>query len=388
MLKRPILFCTLFMLSTTLTHAQPTSTVALPDYWPTQDWRTASPTDHGFDPAALDTIPAFVESNLPYLDSLLIIRHGYIVYESYYNDHDADTLHDIASVTKSWTSALVGIAQGQGHLTDLDATLPTLLPDYFSGDAHADKRDITLRHLLMMRSGIEYDDDTLNTGGYGSPEELLSRDLTALALDFPMAYAPGETWNYSTLDSQLISAIVQQATGQPLHELIGLTLFEPLGITEFEWLTSESGQTMGGGGLQITPRSMAKLGLLYLHNGLWDDEQIVPAEWVAQSLTPQAEAFYPPTDQNEIIEWYGYHWWLWKGEWFYGFRTFQANGYGGQQVMVFPELDMILVTTANLTDILPDAATEQERGIGELILDIIFPALTDVELNHDIHIAR
>src|SRR5690606_24309143 len=161
--------------------------------WPTRDWRTAALVDHGFDPAALDAITAYIENELPFLDSLLLIRHGYVVYESYHNDHNADTLQDIASVTKSWTSALVGIAQAQGYLTDLDATLPTLLPDYFAGDAHADKRDITLRHLLMMRSGIEFDDPTLITGGYGSPEELLSRDLTATALDFPMAYTPGET---------------------------------------------------------------------------------------------------------------------------------------------------------------------------------------------------
>lgn len=386
MLKRLVLFCSMLVLFTGIIHAQPA--VSPPDYWPTQDWRAADPADHGLDAATLDTIPAFVESNLPYLDSLLIIRYGYVVYESYYNGYDADTLHDIASVTKSWTSVLVGIAQAQGHLTDLDATLPTLLPDYFADDAHADKRDITLRHLLMMRSGVEYEDNLLNTGGYGSPEEMLSRDLTALALDFPMAYAPGEAWNYSTLDSQLISAIVQQATGQPLHEFVVPNLFEPLGITNFEWVRSAMGQTMGGGGLQLTPRSMAKLGLLYLHNGLWDGEQIVPAEWVAQSLTPQGEAFYPPTDQNEIIEWYGYHWWTWKGDWFYGFRTFQANGYGGQQVMVFPELDLILVTTANLTDVLPDAATEQEREIGRIVLEFIFPALTDVELNHEVHIKR
>lgn len=385
-LARLALCCVMLVLSATLTHAQPD--MALPDYWPTQGWRTAAPADHGLDPAALAALPAYIESELPYLDSLLIIRHGYIVYESYHNDYDADTLHDIASVTKSWTSALVGIAQAQGLLPDLDATLPALLPDYFADGAYANKRDITLRHLLMMRSGVEYDDNMLNTGGYGSPEALLSSDLTALALNFPMAYAPGETWNYSTLDSQLISAIVQQATGQPLHEFIVPTLFEPLGIGEYEWLASTSGQTMGGGGLRLTPRSMAKLGLLYLHNGLWDGTQLVPAEWVEQSLTPQGAAFYPPTDQNEIIEWYGYHWWVWKGEWFYGFRSFQASGYGGQQVFVFPDIDLIIVTTANLTNVLPDAATEQEVGIGRLFLDFFASALTDVPLDHEVHIER
>jgi CubicO group peptidase (beta-lactamase class C family) len=303
------------------------------------------------------------------------------VYESYFNGYDADMLHDIASVTKSWTSALVGIAQAQGALTDLDAALPTLLPDYFVDDLYADKREITLRDLLMMRSGIEYDEYLLDSGDYGSPEDLLNSDLTTLALAFPVAYPSGEAWNYSTLDTQLISAIVQHAVGQPLSEFIVPNLFEPMGIEAFEWLTI-LGTTVGGQNLSMTPRDMAKLGLLYMHNGLWDGEQIVPSEWVEQSLTPQnTEAFYPPTDQNEIIEWYAYQWWTWKPDWNYGYRSFQAKGYAGQQVYVFPELNLIIVTTANLDDVDPDTAGQQEAGIGQIVTEIIFPALTDVELN-------
>jgi CubicO group peptidase (beta-lactamase class C family) len=161
-----------------------------------------------------------------------------------------------------------------------------------------------------------------------------------------------------------------------------------LGITEWDWLSDAFGTTIGGQNLQMTPRSMAKLGLLYLHRGWWDGTQLVPADWVAQSLTPQGAAFYPPTDQNEIIEWYGYHWWLWKPDWFYGFRSFQAQGYAGQSVTVFPDLDLIIVTTANLNGVDPDTEGQQRGGIDQLIVNGIFLALTDVTLNQDIHIAR
>jgi CubicO group peptidase (beta-lactamase class C family) len=125
---------------------------------------------------------------------------------------------------------------------------------------------------------------------------------------------------------------------------------------------------------------MAKHGLLYLHNGLWDGQQLVPAGWVESSITAQGdEAYFEQTGQSEVIEWYGYQWWTWKPEWFYGYRSFQAKGYGGQQVLIFPELDLFLVTTANRDGVDPTTADEQETAINELILDKIFPLLVNIE---------
>lgn len=351
----------------------------LPDYWPTESWRSDAPERHGFDPALPAAIAARIPQ-LPFLDGLLIIRHGYIVHESYYNGYDAATLHDIASVTKSWASALVGMARTRHMLSDLDAPLPVLLPKYFAADEYADKRTISLRHLLQMRSGLAFDEDVLNTGGYGG-EELLESDLTALALSFPVAHPPGESWNYSTLDTQLISAIVQEAAGDPLASFAAANLFAPLGINAFEWWNDGMGTTIGGQNLSMTPRNMAKLGLLYLHGGVWEGEQLLPADWIETSITPQNERlYYPPSGQVETIEWYGYHWYTWKGDWFYGYRSFQAAGYAGQQVLVFPELDLMLVTTANLTGVTPEADIQQRTALNELFLEVIFPALADVEL--------
>ncbi len=357
--------------------------VPLPDYWPTQSWRTGAPESHGFDPDLSQAI-ASRAGELPFLDGLLIIRNGYVVHESYYNGYDAAALHDIASVTKSWASAAVGKAQAEGLLSSIDAPLPVLLPQYFDGAAaaqeYADKRTITLRQLLQMRSGLAFNEDVLNTGGYGG-EELLEENLTAMALGFPVAHPPGESWNYSTLDTQLISAIVQEAAGEPLAAFTAAHLFAPLGVETFEWSHDGAGTTIGGQNLSMTPRDMAKLGLLYLHGGAWEGNQLVPNEWVTLSLTPQNERlFFPPSGQVETIDWYGYHWYTWKGEWFFGYRSFQAAGYGGQQVLVFPELNLIIVTTANLAGATPDTDVQQRTALNELILEVIFPALADVEL--------
>ena len=231
----------------------------------------------------------------------------------------------------------------------------------------------------MMRSGITYDEDTLNTGGYGVGEELLGKDLAAFGLTFPMAYEPGEAWNYSTLDTQLISAIIQQAVGVPLEEFAASHLFQPLGITDYEWLSDANGTTIGGGYLSMTPRDMAKLGLLYLHQGMWEDQQLISTDWVKRSLTPQGNGYHKPSGQIAQIEWYGYQWWTWKAEWFHGYHAFQARGYGGQQVLVFPDLDLIIVTTANTGNISPEVSNEQEAAIYSLITEQIFPALTDVD---------
>lgn len=350
-----------------------------PDYWSTEGWRSDSPEKHGFDGEKLAEMAANIPEELPFLDSLIIIRHGYIAHESYYNGYDADKIHDIASVTKSWTSALVGVAREQGKIANLDEPLSALLPNRFTGEEYADKRGITLRQLLMMRSGIDFSEDVLNSGGYGGPE-LLESDLTAMALDFPMAHPPGETWNYSTLDTQLISDVMQNATGESLESFAASNLFEPMGIEKYDWWEDGMGTSLGGQNLSMTPRDMAKLGFLYLHKGNWDGEQLVPADWVELSLTPQGEAYYPPTEKTEKIEWYGYLWWTWNPDWFYGYRAFEARGYGGQWVTVFPELDMMFVTTANLNVLPGEAELNQYKAIAALYHDSIFPALMDVEL--------
>lgn len=353
-----------------------------PDYWPTAEWRHDDPSHRNIDAALLDAAVERMPEELPALDSFILIRDGYVVHESYYNGYDAATIHDVRSVTKSWTSALVGMAQANGQLTELDTPLSELLPDRFADGQHADKRNITLADLLAMRSGIDFDDETLYAGGYGSFDELLERDLTDFAFSFPMAYEPGTTWRYSTLDSQLISVIFEQAMGESLEAFAAEQFFQPLGIKDYAWQADKMGVSIGGGGLFLAPKDMAKLGFLYLHQGQWDGEQLIPSEWVELSVTPQNnEAYFEPTDQVEVIEWYGYHWWTWKGDWFYSYRAFVANGFGGQRVFVLPGLNLIMVTTANPEGLSPEMATVQEEEIDIFINEVILPTLVEVDIN-------
>ena len=131
------------------------------DYWPTAGWRSDAPAKRGFDEAKLAGLKAEIEQNLPFLNSLLIVKDGYLVYEEYFNGYDASRLNPVHSVTKSFASALTGMAQAEGKIANLDVTLGTALPEYFANGQNADKKDITLRHMLMMRSGLDIDQDEL-----------------------------------------------------------------------------------------------------------------------------------------------------------------------------------------------------------------------------------
>ena len=306
---------------------------------------------------------------------MLIIRHGYLVYQSYFNGYDADKLHDVASDTKSFASALVGVARSQGKLANLDAKLPELLPTYFVNGKHADKASITLRHLLMMRSGIRWSERDSNDGKLGDPATLLSQDLTEGVLSLPMAHTPGEAWTYSTADVQLISAIVQQATGLSLRDFAAAHLFAPLNIRNFEWLQASNGTTVGGTSLRLAPQDMAKLGALYLHGGQWLGQQVVPSDWVSLTTTAQGTALNTDSGQTQPIDWYGYLWWL-RPRGYYDARSnaIVAYGYGGQYIVVLPELDMIVVTTATY-DVTSGQAGVQEQAVSEFIRDVVMPTV-------------
>lgn len=378
---RSLILCSVLLLTLIIGCSTRSPSPNPPDYWPTEEWRSGDPGDFGIDSAGLQSAVEKIPTEMPFLDSFLLIRNGYIVHESYYNGFDDATLHNIHSVTKSWTSALIGMARARGELSQLDAPLPELLPGYFDDGRYEDKQDIRLSDLLTMRSGIDFDDEKMSVGAYGEEEELLERDLTEFALEFPRAHDPGTAWNYSSLDSQLISAIFQQAMGESLEDFAAEHLFEPLNIEDYRWQEDGAGTTVGGSGLYLRPRDMAKLGFLYLHQGQWAGEQIVPAEWVELSLTPQdTEAFYEPTGQSELIEWYGYHWWTWKGDWFYGYRAFQAKGFAGQQILVLPEIDLIVVTTANADGVTPEIAGNQEETIATFVHDSVLPLLAEIEI--------
>ncbi|MDH3201302.1 MAG: beta-lactamase family protein [Myxococcales bacterium] len=299
------------------------------------DWPTSTPEEQGIDSEALaDLVERIDLENLP-VDSLLMARNGSLVLDAYFYPYLGDRSHDVASVTKSITSTLVGIAVDEG-LLEIDQLIVSLFPDI-----DASKHEIELRHLLSMTSGLAC--------GYAPGEQELfemigSENFVEYALDLPVAVAPGMTFAYCSPGSHLLSAMVAQVTGMSTLEFARERLFGPLGIVESIWPTDPQGVPRGWGDLQLHPRDMAKIGQLFLDGGEWNSTQIVSAEWVAQATRTVVAGGVDGTG-------YGYQWWILPGA-FDG--IYEARGRGGQAISVWPENELVVVFTGRGVDVRGD----------------------------------
>lgn len=303
--------------------------------WPTQTWRVSSPEAEGMDPARLRQLDAAIDQRRLAIHSLLIVRNGAIVAERYAPPYDAATRHTLYSVTKSVTSALVGAAIADGRLPGVDAPIATLLPPGALAGDDPRRQAITLEHLLTMTAGLAWVE---GDPAYG--RMVRSPDWVESVLALPMAEAPGARFNYCSGCSHVLSAILDRAVEPGLLGYAEETLFAPLGIRDVRWETDPAGRPVGGWGLELTPRDMAKLGYLYLNQGQWDGRQIIPAAWVAASVTAHVatdEAFG-----------YGYQWWTAPRD-----GAYFARGRGGQLIIVAPERALVVVVTAALPDDAP-----------------------------------
>jgi len=331
-------------------------TTAQTEIWPTDGWLTATPESQGMDSATLAQLPERIAKEDLNIHSVLIIRGGYLVMEAYTYPYTADMLHHINSSTKSITSALVGIAIDQGFIEGVNLTLPDLFPDREIANLDAAKQSITLENLLTMSSGLDWSEEFLEQPNLD--EMLQSADWVQYVLDRPMLYEPGQHYTYNTGGSHLLAAAVAQSTGQDIADFAQANLFDPLGIHSANWpLVDPQGVESGGMGLMLTPRDMAKFGYLYLHNGQWEGQQIISADWIAAS-TQKHMNVRPLTDG------YGYQWWIDQR----GF--YMTAGYGGQHIIVHPGKDLVVVFTAGLNDVLLPQ---------RLLQSIILPAIQSDE---------
>jgi CubicO group peptidase (beta-lactamase class C family) len=333
------------------------------DYWPTDGWRTAAPDQRGMDPAVLDDLDTIVPASYPRVRSVLVVRHGDLVYERYWQGLDAGDGHNSYSVTKSFVSALVGIALRDGRLRSLDQTVGELLADHLPATADPRLRQVTLKQLLTMTSGLAGDDALVGGADSISDRMAQSRDWVRHILGRRLETTPGESWAYSSAGTHLLSAIVADATGRSTMAFARAELFGPLGIgadhalepkvrdwppptqAELEayeqatvaWPRDPQGYHYGGGFLKLPARDLAKLGYLYLNGGRWDGAQVVPADYVAASTRPQSD---PPQDPGD----YGYQWSVTNET---GHDSFSALGFGGQLIQVIPDLDLVVVITSD-----------------------------------------
>jgi CubicO group peptidase (beta-lactamase class C family) len=332
-----------------------------PEYWPTEGWRSSTPEEQGMDSEMLAQMVEHVKQEKLDLHSLLVVRNGYLVSELYVYPYSAGQAHWVFSVTKSVVGTLVGIAIGQGYIKDVHQTLFSLLPDQEAANLDEEKKAITLGDLLTMTSGLDCNENR----DPGKAFMEASQNWVQFMLDQPVVAHHGSTFNYCTSSVQLLSAVLQNATGMSARQFANQTLFAPLGIQpalEARWPSDPQGVSIGGYGLALTPREMAKLGFLFLNQGQWDGQTVVPAEWVAVSTTSHANR----GDQKE----YGYLWWIGpQGKWY------AALGRGGQHIFVYPAENLVVVFTANL----PYTNNADLIPLQELLDQYILPAMKSDE---------
>jgi len=335
-------------------------------YWPTTDWHESEPGAHGLDLGGLADAFHYLRAHVPHIDSLLVVRGGDLVYERYAPGAGPDALRNVKSMTKSVLSTLVGIALHTGDLESIHTPVVYLLPEAFvTLDVRA-KRDITVRHLLAMRSGLDWAEY-----GASALQMTASPDWVSFVLERPLAHPPGEVFNYSTGDSQLLAAVLQRVTGMTLLDFADLYLFGPLGISRRAWPADPQGVTIGGAELMLTPRDMAKFGFMVLNRGEWDGDRVVPAAWLDEA-TSYMTTFAPRSASDCDVLGYGYLWWLRPQG---GYDSAIAVGYGGQFVYVIPELDLVVVMTGRLQSA-PDTFRDNRMLCHfNLVEDFIVPAV-------------
>ena len=345
-------------------------------------WTIASPEAVGLDGARLCTIAQRLKLTDSDIHAVVIARHGKLAFEQYFAgidqpwgkpearyDYDATTLHDMRSITKSVTSLLVGIAIDRRMIKSVNTRIVNFFPEF------ADLRtpgweNVRLRHLLTMSSGIKWD-ETLSWSDPDNdePHLVLDADPLRYVLSKPIAVPPDTMWVYNGGGTELLGNIIERTSGMPLQAFAREFFFNPLGVTDFEWKTYKNGKTAAAIGLRLRPRDAAKIGQLLLSDGAWNGRQIIPPDWIMQSVIPrfQAVGYFGGT------LFYGYQWWMGRslaeGK---EVRWVAAFGLGGQRIFVIPELDMVVMMTSGLFG-------RPKEGLAQLdiLANVIIPSAKD-----------
>ena len=301
---------------------------------------TGSIINSGLDMGFIHTLMnRIVDHTYPGIHSILIIKNGKLILEEYFYEYDAETLQELRSATKSFSSALVGIAINKGLISSLNTPMLAYLPEYHPENPDPRKKQITIKNLLTQQSGFAcYDYDPKSPGN--ESKMYPTDDWIKFMLDLPMAGNPGEAASYCSGNIQLLDKIIENVSHQSLHDFVQQNLFNQLGITDFVWnYAPNKSHEDDYGQVCLTPRDMAKFGLLYLNGGVWNGKQVVPKEYVAQSLTKQSVV--------DGIN-YGYLWWCEDLTAPNGvkYRGIAAKGNGGQRIFIWPDENMVAVVTA------------------------------------------
>jgi CubicO group peptidase (beta-lactamase class C family) len=378
-------YFTVLAMVSSLAFAQPTPTgvycgapMAIDD-----GWQIDTPENVKLDGALLCGIADRLNITNENIHAVVIARHGKLVFEQYFKGYDAPwgepdgqfifdstTKHDMRSVSKSVTSLIVGIAIDRRLIRSADEPVTKFFEDYSSLRTKG-WENITLRHLLTMSSGIKWDENLPWTDPRNDEPHLGSEsDPIRYVLAKPIAAPPDADWNYNGGGPDLLASVIERVSGKSFDAFAREVLFQPLGITDWEWKTyPKNGKLSAAAGLRLRPRDAAKIGQLMLAGGRWNDQQIVSPEWVERSMAPRIQAIGYFGGQM----FYGYLWW--HGRTLSGGRDIKwiaAMGQGGQRIIIIPDYDLVVVTTSGLY-----ASPQQGNGTLEILYRFVLPAIRD-----------
>ncbi len=302
-------------------------------------------------PEVVAAVDSFVQATLTRpvapdsitLHSIMILKHGEVVLEKWFNGQDSVTPHAMYSVSKTFTATAVGLAINEGKL-NLTDTVVNFFPDKLPAEQSEYLKAMTIRDLLTMTCG--HDEEPRTSG-------IDSVDWVKGFLSWPVKHKPGEYYLYNSVGTYMLSAILQKVTGEKLIDYLDTRLFQPLHIDRPEWEESPQGINCGGWGLSLKTEDMAKMGQLFLQQGKWNGKQIVPAEWLKEMSSYQVPSAPSGTrfedlekaglnkDNNDWVQGYGYQMWICRH------NAFRADGFAGQYIFVFPDRDAVLVLTTS-----------------------------------------
>ncbi|GLY99074.1 serine hydrolase [Actinoplanes sp. NBRC 103695] len=314
-------------------------------------WKISGPEAQGMSSRGFERASTALAA-LPYTSSFLVIRNGALVFERYYHGSAKNQSNNVHSASKGIWGAAFGIAIEQGLIPGADATIASILPSRYVQKMSSETRKIKVRDLLTMTSGIRWQED--------ASENRIERtsDWVGAILELPRAAKSGARFNYSTGDTHLSSAVLTSAVGTTACEFTHRHLLAPMGVVAEHWGRDPQGYFSGGYNFYVTPRELAKFGLLYLRDGRWNGRQLVPAAWVRASMTKQVDAGAP----------YGFGFGFWLRD-IAGHHVAMAWGYGGQLIYIVKDLDLVVVMTTNTREF------DQDDFNGLSIMqDLVLPA--------------
>ena len=302
-------------------------------------WKVSSLTKEGFNVNIFRDLERFILNDKHRdLKSVSVFRNNKIVYDKHVNGASPETIIDIRSTTKSFISALIGIAIDKGYIKGLNEKILPYFSDYFPvKNLDENKRNIRIIDLLTMTAGFDSDDDLPNSIGNENNLDALSGDWVRFSIDVPMIHKPGEHWAYSSMNTFLLGYLLEKATDEKLERFAEKNLFSPLGIKNIQWRKTAKGRVVAQGNFKISSRDMGKFGQLMLNNGTYNGLQIVSKEWVLKSTKG---IFSVP----------------WKNYDTYGFKWYNhnlningklipyilASGNGGNKIYIIPKYNLVV----------------------------------------------